>query len=265
MTRNSKLMRALAAGALAAGALAISAPVAITAAAAAQANWNSTFATTDAGHKVGNPKAAKSLIAFVSYSCPHCASFEKESDAPLRAGYIQSGKVSVEVQHVIRNPIDLAAALSTECGEPTRFFERHRAMMLSHESWMAKAREATPAQQQRWMSGDLGGRMRAIASDLDFYAVMEQRGLSRAQARPLPLRRGPCKADRGDGPGAERAVPGARHAQLRDQRQAARRRAQLAAAAPSARRKLLTPAPSLCKTQGPRWPGGLPGAKHGLA
>jgi len=176
MMLKTKLTRALATGVLA-----LAAPMILAAASAAQANWNTTFSTTEAGHKVGNPQAKTSLVAFVSYSCSHCADFEKQSDAPLRAGYIQSGKVSVEVRHVIRNPVDLAAALTTECGDPGRFFERHRAMMLSQASWMGTAQATTPAQQQRWMSGDLGSRMRAIASDLDFYKLMEPRGLARAQ------------------------------------------------------------------------------------
>jgi protein-disulfide isomerase len=178
---TTKLKRVLAAGTLAAGLALAIAPGSQVAAQSANANWNTTFATTEGGHKVGNPQAQTSLIAFVSYSCPHCADFEKQSDAPLRAGYIQSGKLSLEVRHVIRNPIDLAAALATECGDKARFFERHRAVMLSHEKWMEKARSATPAQQQRWSTGDLPGRMRAIAGDLGFYELLEPRGLSRAQ------------------------------------------------------------------------------------
>lgn len=160
-----------------AAALAAAAPLAM----AANANWNTTFAATESGHRVGNPDAATQLVTFVSYSCPHCASFEKQADAPLRAGYIHSGKVSVEVRHVIRNPIDLAAALATECGPQDKFFSRHRAMMLSHEIWMPKAQSASAAQQQRWTSGSLPSRMRAIAGDLDFYELMEPRGLSRAE------------------------------------------------------------------------------------
>lgn len=164
-----------------AGALLAASPVALAAQDAPAGGWNSAFATTEAGHLVGNPEAETNLIAFVSYSCPHCANFEKQSDAPLRLGYIQPGKVSLEVRHVIRNPLDLAAALVTECGDEEDFFARHRAMMLSHDEWMQTAREATPEQQERWRTGDLGSRMRAIAADLGFYELMEQRGLSVAQ------------------------------------------------------------------------------------
>lgn len=143
--------------------------------------WNTTFASTQAGHRVGNPDAATTLVTFVSYTCPHCAEFEQQSDGPLRVGYIHPGKVLVEVRHLIRNPIDLAAALATECGPAPRFFARHRAMMSAHDRWMRRASAATPAQQQRWSTGAMGGRMRAIAGDLDFYQFMAPFGLSTAQ------------------------------------------------------------------------------------
>lgn len=144
-------------------------------------NWNVTYEETDRGHRVGNPQADAKLITFVSYSCPHCANFEKQSDAALRAGYIQSGKVSVEVRHVIRNPVDLAAALATECGPEDKFWDNHRAMMRAQPKWLETVREAGPAQTQRWMSGPLPRRMRNIAADLDFYELMEGRGYSVAE------------------------------------------------------------------------------------
>lgn len=146
----------------------------------ARGDWNATYAATGEGHRVGNPEAATSLVMFVSYTCPHCAEFEQQSEGALRLGYIHEGKLSVEVRHLIRNPVDLAAALAAECGPAERFFARHRTMLGAHRQWMATAMAATPAQQQRWVSGPLPGRMRAIASDLGFYALMERHGLTRA-------------------------------------------------------------------------------------
>lgn len=157
-----------------AGILLAAAPVGMLAA----QNWNTTFAASVAGHRVGNPEAETQLITFVSYSCPHCANFELEADASLRTQYIHSGKLSLEVRHVIRNVVDLAAAMSTECGKPEQFFQRHRSMMLSHDIWMKVATDASAAQQQRWNNGTLPSRIKAVASDLGFYDRMEQRGLS---------------------------------------------------------------------------------------
>jgi hypothetical protein len=56
--------------------------------------------TSDGGHLVGNPGAAVKLVEYVSYTCPHCAHFEVEADAPLRLSFIASGKGSM-----VCNPI----------------------------------------------------------------------------------------------------------------------------------------------------------------
>ena len=46
------------------------------------ANWAATVTiTADGSHLLGNPRAATRVTEFVSYTCPHCAHFTKESDA----------------------------------------------------------------------------------------------------------------------------------------------------------------------------------------
>lgn len=144
-------------------------------------NWMATQTATGKGYRSGNPEASARLIEFVSYTCPHCAELEMEADAPLRLQYVQTGKASVEVRHMIRNNIDLTAALLTECGGPARFFGNHHAVLHAQAEWLPKARALTPAQQTRWNSGSFASRMRAIAGDLDFYELMEARGYTRAK------------------------------------------------------------------------------------
>jgi len=144
-------------------------------------NWNAEIVQTDKGWRVGDPEAPLQLIEFVSYSCPHCADFEQQSEAELRYVYVHEGYAAVEVRHLIRNPIDIAAALLTECGDPARFFDNHHAILARQDEWMETARNLTPAQGQRWTSGGVGSRMRAIASDLGFDDLMESRGLSASE------------------------------------------------------------------------------------
>lgn len=144
----------------------------------AQQDWNQTYAETGKGHRVGNPDAPVQLIEFVSYTCPHCANYAQASEATLRLGYVGEGKAAVEVRHVIRNQIDLAAALVTECGPASGFFDNHRLMLRSHEAWMAKGRATTPAQRTRWQTGTMAQQMQAIAHDLDFDVLMEPRGFT---------------------------------------------------------------------------------------
>ncbi|MXO71322.1 thioredoxin domain-containing protein [Alteraurantiacibacter buctensis] len=177
-----KLKTALSTLMLALAALALAAVAASPAAAQSQPrrNWLTTMTETTGGHLLGNPQAATKLTVFISYTCPHCASFEAESDGPLRAAYIQPGRVSLEVRPFLRNVLDLAATLAVECGPESRFWGNHRAMLRGQDAWMQRATGATQAQQQRWSTGPVGQRLRAVAGDMGWYELLAPRGYSRA-------------------------------------------------------------------------------------
>ena len=135
----------------------------------------------DGGHRMGNPEAKTALIEFVSYTCPHCATFERQSEGALKLGLVGSGQGTVEIRHIIRDVVDLTAVLLTHCGEKDKFFGNHTAFMLAQSTWLPKAQSATQAQQQRWYSGEYSARRRSVASDLGFYTLMSQRGYSRIE------------------------------------------------------------------------------------
>ena len=145
-------------------------------AAAPAGNWLATFSQVDGGHRIGNPDADVLLTEFVSYTCPHCAHFEKEAEGTLKLQLVQPGTAKVEVRHFIRDPIDLTAALLTNCGPKEKFFANHTAVMLQQDAWMGKARETTDAQRQRWANGPYPARWKAIASDTGLAKLMEDRG-----------------------------------------------------------------------------------------
>lgn len=145
-------------------------------------DWTTTVAVSDKGtHVLGNPAAKVKLTEFVSYTCPHCAHFQKESDAPLRQTYIPQGKVSVEVQHLIRDPVDLTVAMLTNCGDKGEFFSRHDEFLRRQDDWLAAISTLSKEQTTRWQSGTVAERLRAIARDLGFYKIMEKRGFASAQ------------------------------------------------------------------------------------
>lgn len=166
------------------GALVAGFTVLTTAGAAAQAtnrNWLTTVALTDAGHRIGNPGAKVKLTEYISYTCPHCAAFAREGEAPLNLVYISSGKVSLEIRHLIRDPIDLTAAVLANCGPPAKFYQNHQAFMLGQQRWIGPMMSATASQQARWRIRGVTGR-RAIANDFKFYDLMVRRGYTRTQA-----------------------------------------------------------------------------------
>lgn len=157
------------------------AAIAVLLSAAASGNWNTTVVETDGGHRIGNPEAKVRLIEFVSYTCPHCANFARDGDGALQLVYIGSGKTSVEVRHVVRNPVDLTAAVLANCGPAAKFPRNHAAFMLAQDKWLPIAAGATAGQQKRWYTGDGTSRRKAIAGDLGFYEIMLGRGYRRTE------------------------------------------------------------------------------------
>lgn len=161
--------------------LGVMAVAALSLAATAQSrNWNTTVAVTPTGsHVLGNPAARVKLTEFISYTCSHCAHFDREASDRLRVTGVAQGKVSIEVRHLVRDPIDMTVAMLTNCGPPAKFFLNHSAFLRSQDNWIGNANNASAAQRQRWSTGDMPSRMKAIASDFGFYPIMATRGYDR--------------------------------------------------------------------------------------
>lgn len=149
------------------------------AAPAATTNWNRHVEIVDGAHVIGNPKAERKLVQFFSYTCPHCGDFARTGDEALKLALVGPGKMRVEFRHFVRDPVDLTVATLTWCGDKSKFLRNHAAFMHAQDAWLQKARTSTRAQQQRWYYGAWPTRARAIASDLDFYRIMESRGYER--------------------------------------------------------------------------------------
>ncbi|HYC81693.1 MAG TPA: thioredoxin domain-containing protein [Solirubrobacterales bacterium] len=142
-------------------------------------NWLATVALDGTAHRIGNPEAKVRLTEYVSYTCPHCAEFNRAGEGALQLGYIASGKISVEVRHLIRDPVDLTVAVLAHCGPESKFPQNHTAFLSGQAGWIGPLTTGTAAQQQRWRTPGATGR-RAIATDFGLYRIMERRGYTRA-------------------------------------------------------------------------------------
>jgi len=160
------------------------APVATKSLAPASAhNWNQTIVRTPRdSYLLGNPDGQIKLVEYVSYTCPHCAHFTQESDAQLRLGMIGPGKGSIEVRNFVRDPVDLTVALLTHCVPTKAFWPTHVMFLTRQPDWIGLEATATNAQRQRWTTGPLASRTRAIASDFKFYDMIATRGIDRPAA-----------------------------------------------------------------------------------
>lgn len=159
-------------------ALAALAAIGAATALAATPNWLTVVDTAGGGHKIGNPAAPVKLTKFVSYTCAHCGQFAKDGTGPLDI-YVATGKVQVDVRHVVRDAVDLTAAMLANCGAAAKFPRNHAALILAQDKWLPVAGRATEGQKARWFSGPGPARRKAIASDLGFYPIMLGRGYDR--------------------------------------------------------------------------------------
>ncbi|MDN3644947.1 thioredoxin domain-containing protein [Pontixanthobacter aestiaquae] len=148
---------------------------------AATSNWAATVSDNGRGKVIGNPDAKVTLTEFVSYTCPHCATFTLQGEAPLQLAYIGTGKLMLDVRSVIRNPVDTTVTMLVQCGASDKFFRNHAYFMTSQRTWLPIVRRPTEGQRQRWNAPDGATARKAIAEDAGFYAMMETRGYSRTE------------------------------------------------------------------------------------
>jgi protein-disulfide isomerase len=146
---------------------------------AAAVSWDKRLSRTPAGnHLFGNPAAKVRLVEFISYTCPHCAHYAHDSEAPLFTGPVRQGKVAVEVRPFFRNVVDVSATLLAQCGPDSKFRGNHHAILAAQSTWLK-----TPAEekQKRWATLEFAPRMKAVAEDMGLYNLMLGRGYVPAQ------------------------------------------------------------------------------------
>src|SRR3990167_5456855 len=118
----------------------------IAAAPAKPALWSQTVSTSPIGAVlVGKPDAKVRLVEYFSYTCHVCADFAKAGSAPLKTGYIDRGLVLFEYRNLVRDPVDMTAALLARFGGTTA----ERARKIAADTGLAalmRARGYTAAQ-----------------------------------------------------------------------------------------------------------------------
>ena len=159
-------------------------------AAAPARDWRATATrSADGAYTIGNPAARVKLVEYASYTCPHCAAFSRESGPVLTDRLIRSGSTSLQVRHLIRDRLDLAAAVVARCGGAARFAADHAAIFAAQDRWLERGAAFERANADRIAPYPLLAQLRAEADGAGLTEIARARGLSAAA-----LRR--CFADR---------------------------------------------------------------------
>ena len=146
--------------------------------------WTDTVQVTErGGYLQGNPAAPIKLIEYGSLTCPACAAFAGDAAEPLRANYVNTGRVSFEFRSiVIHGPLDLVLTRLIGCGP------KEAAQPLADQIWanLATIQQNAYANQPAFEAAlqlPEDQRFVALANVAGLYDFFAARGLSEDQAR----------------------------------------------------------------------------------
>lgn len=176
MSHMKKYLGAVLVGALALSTTLIAAP--------APNKWLSTVTVTDKGaHILGNPAAPNKVVEYLSYTCGHCADFEVKEAPAFKAQFVATGKASLEIRNMVLNPVDLTAAMLARCGGKAKFFGNQRHLLETQAIWSGNTKNISAATREKLKAQDYTGFMVGTFDEIGLGAIMQQRGITPAQAK----------------------------------------------------------------------------------
>jgi protein-disulfide isomerase len=151
-------------------------------ASAAQPDWrHHVVEAADGAYVIGNPNAKVKLVEYLSYTCPHCAAFSRESKDVLRGQMVKSGSTSIELRNMVRDQLDLDAALLARCAGASGFDTLSTAFFAKQDTWLAAGIEWQQANAQRMAMYPKMARLKAAADGAGLTAIARAGGISQAQ------------------------------------------------------------------------------------
>ncbi len=84
---------------------------------------------------MGSADAPVTMIEYASLTCPHCASFHKNTLPKLKEAYIDTGKVRLIYRDFPIDAMAFRAAILTRCVEPERYFGMLEVLYGGQEGW----------------------------------------------------------------------------------------------------------------------------------
>ena len=149
-----------------------------------QKDWTTVYSTSPTGgFVIGNPAAKVKVVEYLSLTCPHCAHFAQTGWGPLKAGFIRSGKVSLEVRNAVRDRYDLVASLLARCDGPRASFARNEALFAEQDAWLSRAASFDQAEGDKLSAMSHQEAMTAMASGVGLDSLLGPHGLPSARIK----------------------------------------------------------------------------------
>ena len=84
---------------------------------------------------MGSEDAPITIVEYASFTCPHCASFHVNVLEPLKADYVDTGKVKFVFRDVYFDRYGLWASMVARCGGQEKFFGMTDILMKTQKDW----------------------------------------------------------------------------------------------------------------------------------
>lgn len=150
-------------------------------AAPAGKTWSDVVTPTEAGGMLlGNPDAPIKVVEFASITCSHCADFSAKSSQELKKDYINSGRVSLEMRHFVRDPLDATAAAVLRCAPAERYFPLLESTFAGQADLFAGA-QANPQAGEAAMQLAPDKRFTTLATSWKLDEFFKARGITADQ------------------------------------------------------------------------------------
>lgn len=149
---------------------------------AAVADWSKSARLTPAGTViVGNPAARFKLVEYLSFTCPHCAQFARDSADVLQRRLIASGKVSIEYRPLVGEEVALSATIVARCAAPARYPSTIDTIFARQDIWLPIAANFFEREARRFADAKPLERVQIAAQTSGLYDIAREQGLKDAQ------------------------------------------------------------------------------------
>jgi protein-disulfide isomerase len=138
--------------------------------------------TPEGGFRMGNADAALKIVEFGSLTCPHCRDFAAESANDVRA-MVNTGKLSFEFRHFVRDPLDLSLGLLARCEGAALFFPLSEQLFENQTAMFDQMTKAGEALTSAVQSQPLEQRFVTLAQGSGLIDFVKQRGISETKAK----------------------------------------------------------------------------------
>lgn len=87
---------------------------------------------------LGNADAPITIIEYASLTCPHCATFHRETLPQVKSEWIETGKAKLIYRDFPTGPVavSMAASMIARCAPQDRYFAFLAALFQTQENWV---------------------------------------------------------------------------------------------------------------------------------